>query len=168
MTKRIVVALALVVGAASAASAQSVTASASVSQIAQSTGVNRNVIFPAGTPGGAGGSAVVAANTGANATGPQLGFAEYELNYSGPSVGVTAPATLTSGANSIAVSFTCGEGDAAGTGLTLGACGSHNLTYSGGGLSTRRVWIGGSIGQAAIDAATAGTYSGTITLTLTP
>ena len=168
MTKRIVVALALVVGVASAASAQSISASASVAQVAQATGTQRDVVFPQGTPGGAGGSSVTATATAANASGPQLGFVEYQLNYSGPSVGVTAPATLSDGTNTIAVGFTCGESDAAGTGLALGACGSHSLSYTSGGLTTRRVWIGGSITQAAIDAAPASTYSGTVTLTLTP
>lgn len=169
MTKQMVIALALVVGAASAASAQSITASASVSQVAQPTGTVRNVVFPAGTPGGAGGSAVTASATGLNATGPQLGFVEYQLNYGGPSVAVSAPATLSDGGtNTIAVSFSCGESDAAGTGLTLAACGTHSLGFAGAGLQTRRVWVGGSIAQAAIDAAAATTYSGTITLTLTP
>lgn len=169
MTKRIVVALALVIGAAGAVNAQSISASASVAQVAQPTGVERDVVFAAGTPGSTGGSAVTAAATGANATGPQLGFIEYQLNYSGPSVGVAAPATLSDGGtNTIAVAFTCGESDAAGTGLALAACGAHPLTFSGAGLQTRRVWIGGSIAQAAIDAAAATTYSGTITLTLTP
>jgi hypothetical protein len=169
MTKQIVMALALVVGTAGAASAQSITASASVAQVAQATGTQRNVVFPAGTPGGAGGSAVLAAATGANATGPQLGFVEYQLNYSGPSVAVSAPATLSDGGtNTIAVGFTCGESNATGTGLALAACGTHSLTFVGTGLQTRRVWVGGSISQAAIDAAAATTYSGTITLTLTP
>ena len=58
--------------------------------------------------------------------------------------------------------------DAAGTGLALAACGSHALGFTGSGLQTRRVWVGGSIGQAAIDAAAATSYSGTITLTLIP
>ena len=170
MTKRIVVALALVVGAAGAASAQtSISASASVAQVAQETGNTRDIAFPQGTPGGTGGSAVTATATANNASGPQLGFVEYQLNYSGPSVTVAAPATLSDGGtNTIAVGFTCGESDAAGTGLALGACGSHNLTFAGTGLQTRRVWIGGSITQAAIDAAAASTYSGTVTLTLTP
>ena len=169
MTKRIVVALALVIGATGAAQAQSIAASASVAQVAQATGTQRDVVFAAGTPGSTGGSSVTAAATGTNAAGPQLGFVEYELNYSGPSVGVVAPATLSDGGtNTIAVAFTCGESDAAGTGLALAACGAHNLTFSGAGLETRRVWIGGAITQAAIDAAAATTYSGTITLTLTP
>mgnify|MGYP006171764313 CR=1 FL=1 len=95
MTKRIGLALALSVGVAGSASAQAtISASASVAQVAQETGVERDVVFAEGTPGGAGGSAVTAAATGANATGPQLGFVEYELNYSGPSVTVAAPATL--------------------------------------------------------------------------
>ena len=169
MTKRIVVALALVVGAAGSVSAQSVTATASVSQVAQATGTQRNVVFAAGTPGSTGGSSVTAAATAANATGPQLGFVEYQLNYSGPSVAVSAPATLSDGGtNTIAVAFSCGESDAAGAGLALAGCGSHNLTFAGAGLQTRRVWIGGDITQAAIDGAAATTYSGTVTLTLTP
>ena len=169
MTKRIVVALALVIGAAGAANAQSISASASVAQVAQPTGTQRDVVFAAGTPGSTGGSAVTAAAIGANAAGPQLGFVEYALNYSGPSVAVSAPATLSDGGtNTIAVTFECGESNAAGTGLALAACGSHNLTFAGSGLQTRRVWIGGSITQAAIDAAAATSYSGTITLTLTP
>ena len=169
MTKRIVVALALVIGAAGSASAQAtIGASASVAQVAQETGTQRDVVFAQGTPGGTGGSAVTAAATAANATGPQLGFVEYELNYSGPSVAVSAPATLSDGTNTIAVGFTCGESDAAGTGLALAACGTHSLTMVGNGLQTRRVWLGGSISQAAIDGAAATTYAGTITLTLTP
>lgn len=170
MTKRIGLALALVIGAAGSASAQaSIAASASVAQVAQATGVEQDVVFPQGTPGGAGGSAVTAAATAANPTGPQLGFVEYELNYSGPSVTVAAPATLSDGTNSINVTFSCGEADAAGTGLTLGACGAEALTFAGTGLQTRRVWVGGSISQADIDAAAASaTYAGTITLTLTP
>jgi hypothetical protein len=172
MTKRIVVALALVVGAAGAASAQtSISASASVAQVAQETGNDRDIVFAQGTPGGTGGSVVAATATAANATGPQLGFVEYSLNYSGPSVTVAPDATLVdpgNPANTIAVSFTCGEADAAGTGLALGACGSHNLTFAGAGLQTRRVWIGGSISQAAIDGAAATTYNGTVTLTLVP
>ena len=170
MTKRIGLALALSVGVAGSASAQAtISASASVAQVAQETGVERDVVFAEGTPGGAGGSTVTAAATGANATGPQLGFVEYELNYSGPSVTVAAPATLSDGTNSIAVTFSCGEADAAGTGLTLGACGALPLTFAGSGLQTRRVWVGGSIAQGDIDAAAASaTYAGTITLTLTP
>ena len=170
MTKQIVIALALVVGAAGAASAQtSISASASVAQVAQETGNDRDVVFAQGTPGGTGGSVVAATATAANATGPQLGFVEYQLNYSGPSVTVAAPATLSDGgSNTIAVGFTCGESDAAGAGLALAACGSHNLTFAGTGLTTRRVWIGGTITQAAIDGAAATTYSGTVTLTLVP
>jgi hypothetical protein len=171
MTKRIVVALALVIGATGAAQAQSISASASVAQVAQATGTQRDVVFAAGTPGSTGGSAIAATATANNATGPQLGFVEYELNYSGPSVGVVAPGTLVdpgNAANTIAVTFSCGESDAAGTGLALAACGTHNLTFAGSGLQTRRVWIGGSISQAAIDAAAATTYAGQITLTLAP
>ena len=169
MTKRIVLAMALVIGAAGSANAQAISANASVAQVAQATGTQRDLVFPDGTPGGAGGSAVTAAATAANAAGPQLGFVEYELNYSGPSVGVAAPATLSDGTNTIAVTFSCGEADAAGTGLTLGACGTHNLTFAGTGLQTRRVWVGGTISQAAIDgAAASSTYAGTVTLTLTP
>ena len=168
MTKQIVVALALVVGAASAVSAQSISASASVAQVAQATGTQRDVVFAQATPGGTGGVSVTAAATAANASGPQLGFVEYTLNYSGPTVAVSAPTTLDNGANSIAVTFSCGESNAAGTGLSLGVCGTHALTFAGSGLQTRRVWLGGAITQAAIDAAAATTYSGTITLTLTP
>ena len=170
MTKQIVVALALVVGTAGAASAQaSIAANASVAQVAQETGVERDLQFAEATPGGTGGVSVTAAATGANASGPQLGFVEYELNYAGPDVSVSAPATLSDGGtNTIAVTFTCGESDAAGTGLALAACGSHALGFTGSGLQTRRVWVGGSISQAAIDAAAATTYSGTITLTLIP
>ena len=169
MTKQIAVALALVIGAAGAANAQSVSASASVAQVAAATGTQRDVVFAAGTPGGTGGSTIAATATGANAAGPQLGFVEYQLNYSGPSVAVTAPATLSDGGtNTIAVTFGCGEADAAGAGLALAACGTHALTFAGAGLQVRRIWIGGSISQAAIDAAAATSYSGTVTLTLTP
>jgi hypothetical protein len=168
MTKRMVVALALVVGASSAASAQSVAATASVAQVAQATGTQRDLVFAQATPGGTGGVSVTATATANNASGPQLGFVEYRLNYSGPSVSVAAPAQLSDGTNTIDVTFSCGESDAAGTGLTLAACGSHNLTFAGTGLQTRRVWVGGSITQAEIDAAAASTYTGTITLTLTP
>lgn len=170
MTKRITLALALVFGAAGAANAQtSIAANASVAQVAQETGVTQDVIFPEGTPGGTGGSVITETATGANATGPQLGFVEYRLNYSGPSVGVTAPATLSDGTNTIAVTFSCGESDDVGTGLALAVCGTHALGFTGPGLETRRVWVGGSIAQADIDAAAAsGTYAGTITLTLTP
>ena len=168
MKKQILTAMVLVIGAAGAASAQSVSASASVAQVAQATGTQRDVVFAQGTPGGTGGSSITAAATANNAAGPQLGFVEYQLNYSGPSVAVSAPATLTDGTNTIAVAFSCGESNAAGTGLALAACASHNLTFAGTGLQTRRIWIGGAITQAAIDAAAATTYSGTVTLTLTP
>ena len=56
MTKQIVVALALVVGTAGAASAQaSIAANASVAQVAQETGVERDLVFAQATPGGTGG-----------------------------------------------------------------------------------------------------------------
>ena len=55
MTKQIVVALALVVGTAGAASAQaSIAANASVAQGAQETGVERDLVFAQATPGGTG------------------------------------------------------------------------------------------------------------------
>lgn len=170
MTKRIGLALALVFGTSAAASGQaSITATASVAQVAAETGTERDVIFPQGTPGGSGGSSVTATATAANASGPQLGFVEYRLNYSGPAVTVVAPATLADASlNTIGVTFGCGEADASGTALVLGACGVHALTYSGPGLKTRRVWVGGDITQAAIDGAVPGTYSGTITMTLAP
>lgn len=169
MTKRIAMTFALVLGAAGTVSAQSINANASVAQVAQVTANQRDIGFPEGTPGGSGGAAILAAATANNATGPQLGYAEYRLNYSGPSVSVSVPATLSDGGtNTIAVGFTCGESDAAGTGLALAACGSHALTFSGPGLAFRRVWIGGSISQVAIDAAAPTTYAGTVTLTLTP
>ena len=168
MTKRIALALLLVAGTAGAASAQSISANASVSKSISNTEA-RGLVFGAGTPGGSGGSTVGATHVAVNATGPQMGYAEYRYNTAGQ-VGVSAPGTLLNSddlTSTITVSFTCGVANSSATSLTLGACGTHVLPYDGAGMDFMRLWLGGTIAQADLDAAKAGSYSATITLTAT-
>lgn len=170
MTKRIVMALALVLGAAGSASAQTVTARASVPTIATATGTARDLIFPAGTPGGTGGVAVDGTTTASGAT--QLGYQDYRLNYSGPDVAVPNTLTLSSvatPANQITATISCAEAATGAASVTLADCSaSIPLTHTGPGVELRRVFVGGSISQAVIDAAVPATdYQGTITITLT-
>ena len=167
MTKRIALAMLLVAGTATAASGQNISANASVSKSITNTEL-RGLVFAEGVPGGTGGTTIGAAHTALNASGPQMGYAEYRYNSAGQ-VGVAAPATLTHSdlTSTIAVSFTCGVANASATGLTLGACGTHVLPYDGSGMDFLRIWVGGTIDQTALDAAKAGTYSTTIVLTAT-
>ena len=168
MTKRIALAMLLVVGTAISASAQSISANASVSKSITNTEL-RGLVFGPATPGGTGGVAVAATDVALNATGPQMGYSEYRYNTAGQ-VGVSAPATLLHTddlTSTITVSFTCGVANATATSLTLGACGTHVLPYDGAGMDFLRIWVGGAITQTDIDAAKAGSYSGTITLTAT-
>lgn len=171
MTKRMVIALALVVGAAGSASAQTVTARATVPSIAQATGTPRDLIFPAATPGGTGGAALDGASTASGAS--QLGYQDYRLNYSGPDVTVPSALTLSSAAtpaNQITATISCAEAATSAASVTLADCsGGIALTHTGPGVQLRRVFVGGSISQAVIDAAVPATdYQGTITITLAP
>ncbi|HEX6589664.1 MAG TPA: hypothetical protein VF039_11610 [Longimicrobiales bacterium] len=171
MTKRIVIALALVVGTTGAASAQTVTARASVPTIAQATGTPRDLIFPAGAPGSTGGAAVDGTTTATGAT--QLGYQDYRLNYSGPTVAVPVALTLSSTAtpaNQIDATISCAQAATTAASVTLGDCsGGVALTHTGPGVELRRLFVGGTISQAEIDAAVpANDYTGTITITLTP
>ena len=172
MTKRIVMALALVIGAAGSASAQTVTARATVPTLAAATGTARDLIFPAGTPGGTGGVALDGTTTAAGAS--QLGYQDYRLNYSGPDVSVPNTLTLSSTAtpaNQITATISCAEAATGAASVTLVDCSGAGiaLTHTGPGVEVRRVFVGGSISQTAIDAAVPATdYVGTITITLAP
>ena len=173
MTKRMAVALVLVFGAAEAVSAQSVTARANVPTMAAFAGTPRDLIFPAGTPGAAGtGVAVTGAMTAASATG-QLGYHDVRLNYGTATVSVPNTLVLASAAtptNTLDATISCGVGATGAASVTLADCAAAtSLGYTGPGLETRRVFIGGGVSQAEIDAAVpAADYTGTITITLTP
>lgn len=164
MTKQIVIALALVVGTAGAASAQAVVARASVPKIVAATGTPQEIVFPAAVPGGTGGVNV-------DGTTGTLGYQDYRLNYSGPTVTVPNTVTLASvltPTNTIPATILCGEAATTVTAPTLVNCSAGiALTHSGRGLVIRRVFVGGSIAQADIDAAVPATdYTGTITIIL--
>lgn len=171
MTKQILMALALVIGTAGAASAQAtVTARASVPNIAQPSGTPRDLIFPAGSPGGTGGVAVNGSTTAAGAS--QLGYQDYRINYGTATVAVPATLTLSSTAtpaNQIDATIQCAQAATTAASVTLGDCAAGVvLSHTGPGVEQRRVFVGGTISQAEIDAAVpANDYTGTITITLT-
>lgn len=156
MTKRTLMALALVFGVSGAASAQAtITMSATVGNSASATANKQAVAFGSVTPGG---STDFTAN----------GYQEYTTNKTGSAVAVAVTTQMTDGTNTLPMSIQCSEANNSATApATFGSC-STTLTYGGSGVATRRVWVQGTVLATDVNSAAAGTYNGVITFTLTP
>ncbi len=147
-----------------------ISASATIPVVRQFNTTNSESLrFGSITPGD---SVVVSpTTTGATASDPNAAKLNIRFN-AGTKVTVTAPGSLThtDGTTTLAVeSYTCNVATSnTGTGATAFTCSTGHEWTSGTvtGMTERWVLVGGKIASSATSSALAGTYSGSITVTL--